>query len=103
MIINGNVLRIALLHDVIDALNPEYVPSTAQESLFKQKQLFVYSVFCEQLAMPKSRNILCKYQTSLDAQKVYADLIEHCEDGTVAKIEEERQETNLQDFKLNKY
>ena len=97
----NHLLSMTDTHDVSEVLDKDYTPITAPDkALFKEKQKFVFSVFREHLQTGKTKKIVHENKSDGDAQKTYQQLLELFESGTTKKLEEERLEKLLREFKL---
>jgi hypothetical protein len=67
----------ARAQDVSNVLNPAYKPSTPAKNDFQEKQKYLYAVLESKAEMAKGKAIICKYESDLDALKVYKELTEH--------------------------
>ena len=74
-------------HGLNNILTPSYVPVTvAAIELFEAQQKFMYSVFEQCLLTNKSKHIVQLHETTWDAQKVYAGLIDTYEEDLSATL-----------------
>ena len=72
---------------VSDVIDPLFLPTPNKASLFSRQQDYVYSVLNRVLQTDKGKDIVRKYQSSRDAQRVYKEFKEHCESSTKATID----------------
>ena len=78
----------ARAQDVSDVLDPNYVPlDQAAIELFNEKQKYVYAVLESKVLTDRGKAIVCEYEDTFDAQKVYQKLTEHHLRSTKAMIE----------------
>jgi hypothetical protein len=66
----------AASHDTLDILTPKYVPPIHAVETFRDEQRFMYNVFTNIHHTTKGKNYVREESTSLDAQKVYASLLD---------------------------
>jgi hypothetical protein len=64
----------------MDVLDPTYVPSLEDQDSFRKKQRFMYNVFSNIVLTTKGKNCIRDECDSMDAQKVYAALLEAYDD-----------------------
>jgi hypothetical protein len=77
----------ARMQDVHDVLDEKYVPvTTAEKDLFEEKQKFHYAILESKVETAKGKAIIRKYESTFDAQKVYAELQEHHLKSTKASL-----------------
>ena len=82
------LLATAETHDVANALDPDYSPTTLDEAeLFKSQNTFIYSVLTSTLLTPKSKKHVRKYQATKDGQSVYRDLVKDYMSGVSADVD----------------
>jgi hypothetical protein len=89
-------------HDTIDVLTPAHVPSVNDVASFQDNQRFMYNVFTNIIHTTKCKNCVCEASTTLDAQKVYASLLDvyhyhpstklsatkHCQNFNLMKLDD---------------
>jgi len=68
----------ARAQDVVDVLDPDYVPPPGQESLFEAKQDYLYATFERILQTDKGKSLVRAYEKNSDAQQIFKEL---CEDA----------------------
>jgi hypothetical protein len=73
---NRQLHSIAASHDKIDVLDPTSVPRLEDQDSFCKEQWFMYSVFSILVLTTKGKNCIHDECDSMDAQKVYAALLE---------------------------
>jgi hypothetical protein len=77
----------ARAQDLSDVLNAAYVPTTsAEQDLFQEKQKYLYAVLESKVKTAKGKAIICKHESSFDAQKAYAELQDHHLTSTKASL-----------------
>ena len=101
MSFNRTVLALAATHDLSEVFDPAYVPLSGTENVFKQKNLFVYSVFTYALVTAKSKVPLRAYEKNMDGQAVYRALLSAYSDGTSKNLSAESLENQLRGMKLD--
>jgi len=95
---NRHLRATAASHGTLDVLNPEYVPSTPEESLlFDQKQKFMYNVFCKHINTAKGKICVRSESESMDAQAVYILLTEAYGDSLSSRLDA----TNIRTYIIN--
>lgn len=73
---------------VSEILDASFVPTgTEQVELFREKQMYMYAVLESKVITDKGKAIVRRYEESGNAQKVYAELVEHHLRSTKAMIE----------------
>ena len=83
-----STIATARTHKCEEVFDPLYKPTTDDDkALFRQKQLFMYSVFDEKLQTDMGKNLVRTYELDYDAQKVYSLLAAHATTSTRADIE----------------
>jgi hypothetical protein len=70
------LLSTAASYDTLKVVDPKYVPSLEDRDSFRSKQRFMYNVFSNIILTTKCKNCICDECISMDAQKVYARLLE---------------------------
>jgi hypothetical protein len=81
----------ARTHKCAEVFDANHIPHTAEEiALFRQKQLFMYSVFDEKPQMDMGKNLVRSHEAGSDAQAIYTLLAEHATMSTRADIESQR-------------
>jgi len=79
-----HMMATAVAQDLGNVLDPKYKPSTPDETgLFDLQKDFMYSVFHNILKTDIGKDLLRKYETTRDAQKVYSKLLEFYKTGNV--------------------
>ena len=98
----SHLLSVTATHDVSNIFNPEYSSIMLEErNLMRDKQQFVFSVFCKKLCTRKLLKIVHHFKSTRNVQKVYGELLQQYEGGTVAQLEEEHIENALKELKSN--
>ena len=92
---NRTILALAASHDLSEIFIPTFKPSPEESAEFKRKNIFVYSMFTYSLITAKAKVALRAHGATLDAQKVYSDLLAAYSDGTTAHISADALETQL--------
>jgi hypothetical protein len=65
----------------------QYLPATPNEKdLFQVKQNYLYAILESIVETAKGKSIICKYESTFDAQKAYAELQEHHLKSTKASL-----------------
>lgn len=74
-------------HKCTEVTNPDYVPqSPAEVDLFKEKQMFMMSIWDKTLKTKKGLQILRRHRNDHDAQAVYSELLDYYTNSTHAKL-----------------
>jgi hypothetical protein len=61
-----------------DFLDPAYAPLQVEDKLlFEEKQKYLYAMFEQKLQTDKGKALVREYEVTLDAQAVYAALLDH--------------------------
>jgi hypothetical protein len=75
------------MHHTHLILDEAYVPKTADEKgLFAEMQTFMYAVFEEKLKTDKGKSLVSQYESTRDAQMIYAELSRHAKSSTAAQL-----------------
>ena len=83
-----DVVNQARAQDLQELTDPTYVPvSDEAKALFDVKQKFFYAVLAKTVQTDRGRAIVRQYEETYDAQKVYADLVQHHLGSTQAQME----------------
>jgi Reverse transcriptase (RNA-dependent DNA polymerase) len=98
---NRLLLATAANHDTLDILNPSYVPTAALTIAFDQKQKFMYNVFTQCILTAKGRHCVRNHAATMDAQKVYADLLSVYNDNLSATLDATTLRAELTVMKLD--
>ena len=98
---NRQLRATAASHDTIDVLNPSYVPTLDAQTTFRDKQRFMYNVFTNIILTTKGRNCVREEHESLDAQKVYAALLDTYHDHLSTKLSATKLRQELTLMKLD--
>ena len=70
-----------------NVLDDAYVPNTPEDALlFDAQQKYMYSVFDKTILTDRGKEIVRKYETTYDAQKVYKELYDHHHASTLARM-----------------
>ena len=70
-----------------EILDPHYSPATMEEiTLFERKQEFMYSVLESKLNLDQGKNLIRKYQSTFDSQKIIVELTAHALTSTSASL-----------------
>ena len=85
---------------VDEVLDPDYVPSPADEPVFLEKQKYMYAVFTSILQTDQGKMIVREHQDYGDAQAVHRDFIAYATKSTQAKIDASSILSYLTTFKL---
>ena len=86
-----------------DVVDKKYVPVRPEDqALFAEKQHYMYSVFVDKLQTDKGKEIVRLHQANSDAQKNYADLVEHYTKSTAAVLDASKILSFLTNHKLGK-
>ena len=74
--------------DVQEVLDSSYTPSTKEdESLFVEKQKYMYFVFDRNLKTDKGKALVRQHEVDRDAQAIYRALCEHASKSTKAALD----------------
>jgi hypothetical protein len=74
---------------VADVLDPAYAPSQVEDKLlFDEKQKYLYAVFEQKLQTDKGKALVREYETTSDAQAVYAALLDHYTKSVKASLDQ---------------
>ena len=93
----------ARAQDMGDVLDKTYIPVRPEDqALFAEKQHYMYSVFVDKLQTDKGKEIVRLHQATSDAQKIYADLVEHYTKSTAAVLDASKILSFLTNHKLGK-
>jgi len=78
---------VAVSHKTVEILNKDYapVPDTDEELIFNDQQDHMYLALVETVMEDSGLNIVKKHQVDRDAQKIYAELVEHYS-GEVSQV-----------------
>jgi hypothetical protein len=76
----------AASQDTLVILTPNYVPHIHAVATYRDKQRFMYNVFINIIHINKGKDFLREESTSLDAQKVYAFLLDAFHDHLFTKL-----------------
>jgi hypothetical protein len=72
---NHSVVSLAHAQSVKQVLDNKYIPVLPDEvALFSKKNKYLYAVFEHTLQSDKGKAIVCAYEDTFDAQKVYKDV-----------------------------
>src|SRR5210317_1743172 len=73
-------------HGPLNVLTKTYYPTlgTPEFDLFDKHQGFLFQIFDENLKTDKGKELVCKYQTTYDAQRIYCELAQHCTQSIIA-------------------
>ena len=84
-----STLAQARAQDVADVLNPTYAPSLIEDKLlFEEKQKYLYAVFEQQLQTDKGKALVHEHDATLDAQAIYAALLDHYTKSVKASLDQ---------------
>jgi hypothetical protein len=82
------VVNQARAQDVHEVMDPEYVPANPEaKALFDAKQTYMYAVFEKIVQTDRGRAIVRQFESTFDAQKVYAALVMHHLQSTMAQMD----------------
>ena len=88
-------------HDTLDILDAQYVPPSDLIIAFEQKQKFMYNVFTQCIMTTKGRHCVRAHATTMDAQKVHADLLSVYNDNLSATLDATKVRAELTVMKLD--
>ena len=91
----------AASHDTLDVLDTTYLPSQEDKLSFKDKQRFMYHVFSNIILTTKGKNCVRQRADTLDAQAVYADLLDTYHDHLSSTLTATRIRQELTLMKLD--
>ena len=84
---NRSTVAQARAQDIIEVLDPTYIPSTADDiQLFEEKQKFMYAVFEKTLLTDKGKALVRQNQQSFNAQQIYKELSAYAMQSTKATM-----------------
>jgi hypothetical protein len=85
---NQDVKAQSRYQGVNDILDVSYVPRTSTDiTLFDEKQKFMYAVFLKTVLTDQGKALVRQYESTYDAQKVYAGLVTHASKSTKAAMD----------------
>ena len=88
-------------HDTLDILNPKYIPPADLSVAWDQKQKFMFNVFTQCILTSKGRVCVRQFETTMDAQNVYAALLSVYHDNFSASLEASTLRSELTVMKLD--
>jgi Tfp pilus assembly pilus retraction ATPase PilT len=84
-----STLAQARAQDIADVLDPAYAPSQVEDKLlFEEKQKYLYAIFEQKLQTDKDKALVHEYEVMLDAQAVYAALLDHYTKSVKASLDQ---------------
>jgi hypothetical protein len=84
---NRGFVATARMHHIDLVLNEKYVPKNDDEEvLFKEMQIFMYTVFEEHLITSKGKSLVSHYEETHDSQSIYRELKKHALSSTAAQL-----------------
>ena len=77
---------ICRVHGLLPLLNKHYLPAigTAEHELYDKHLAFLYNIFVTNLQTDKGKELVRKYQSSYDSQRIYTELAQHCKESVKA-------------------
>jgi transposase InsO family protein len=82
---NRSFRSTARVHNLLQVLDPTYVPQNVDESkLFEKQQAFMYDIFVNKLQTNTGKSLVRKHQATFDAQQIWAELADHCTTSVAA-------------------
>ena len=91
----------AASHDTLEILDPNYVPPAGHELAFEQKQKFMYNVFTNIILTSKGKVSVRAESETLNAQKVYASLVEAYNDQLSSRLSASKLRSELTVMRLD--
>ena len=91
----------AASHNTLDILDNKYIPTPLLEESFQQKQNFMYNVFIQCLLTSKGKVCVRAHAKEMDAQSVYADLIDTYDDQLSIRLDASKLRAELTVMKLD--
>ena len=98
---NRQLRATAASHDTLDILDPTFVPSADAQASFRDKQRFMYNVFTNIILTTKGKNCVREECETMDAQKVYAALLDVYHDQLSTKLSATKLRQELTLMKLD--
>src|SRR5210317_1139021 len=74
------------VHGLMNVLNKNYVPvfGSPEFELYDRHLGFLYNIFVTNLQTDKGKELVRKYQSSYNAQRIYSELANHCKESIKA-------------------
>ena len=85
--LHSSLLLISATHDMEEILDPDYVPTPADEPLFKEKQKYMYVVAVKILKTDIGIEHVGAHEHDKDAQKVFSKTLHHYHHSRTADID----------------
>jgi hypothetical protein len=98
---NRTLRTTAASHDTLDFLTPNFVPLVGLEEDFERKQRFMYNVFTNIILTSKGKVCVRADYDSMNAQKVYASLLESYNDQLSTPLNATKLRSELTIMKLD--
>jgi hypothetical protein len=98
---NRQLRATAASHDTLEILDPNFVPAAGQEVVFEQKQKFMYNVFTNIILTSKGKVSVRAESETLNAQKVYASLLEAYNDQLSSRLSASKLRSELTVMRLD--
>ena len=84
-----HTVSLAKAQDCVEVVDPLYVPPTPEAaSLFAQKQIYMYSVFCNTLLTNVGIKLVRDHEASNDAQAIFASFVKHYSASVLADLDQ---------------
>ena len=98
---NRQLRATAANHDTLEILDLNYVPTLDIDNLFQQKQKFMYNVFSQCLVTSKDKVCVRAHEKDMDAQQVYAQLLDAYDDQISTSLDATSLRSELTLMKLD--
>ena len=74
------------VHGLLNVLSKTYIPviRTTKYDLYDRYLGFLYHIFVTNLLIDKGKELVCKNQSSYDAQRIYVELSNYCTESIIA-------------------
>ena len=96
-----HLISTAASHRIANTLDSTYVPTTADEiALFKAQNTFLFSVLVATCLTSDSQKHVRKYQSTLDGQKAFQDILAEFNKGKKADVESSNLRTEIETMSL---
>jgi len=98
---NRQLRATAANHDTLEILDSKYVCPTSLETIFSQKQTFMYNVFCQCLLTAKGKLCVRAHADTMNAQLVYGQLLATYDDQLTIRLDASNLRSELTIMKLD--
>ena len=98
---NRQLRATAANYDTLEILDLSYVPTLDIDNLFQQKQKFMYNVFSQCLLTSKGKVCVRAHEKDMDAQQVYAQLLDAYDDQISTSLDATSLRSELTLMKLD--